>query len=54
MTDVVVAANTVKFFVIDCPVRNNLAYVIPVTIKAVGIQHSGVSGFDPYRLTKIP
>jgi hypothetical protein len=54
VTDIVVAANTVKFFVINYAVRSDFAYKFSVAIKAVAIQHSGVSGFDPYRLPKIP
>ena len=54
MTDVVMAADTVKLFIVDHPVRGNFAHKVPVTIQTVGIQYSAISRLNANWIAKIP
>jgi hypothetical protein len=54
MTDVVMAADTVKLFIVDHPVRGNFTHEVPVTIQAVGIQYSAISRLNANWIAKIP
>ncbi len=53
MPDTVMAADTVKFFVFNCPVRGYLPNKLLVTIQAVRIQYRGIRGLDANGLVKI-
>lgn len=54
MTDVVMAADTVKLFIVDHPVRGNFAHKVPVTIQTVGIQYRAISRLNANWIAKIP
>src|SRR5512139_2136867 len=54
MTYTFMAANAVKFIIVDYPVRGNFADKFPVTVKAIRIQNLGIPGFDPDRIFENP
>jgi hypothetical protein len=54
MTDIVMAADTIKLFIVDYAVRRNLAHDIPVTVQAVGVQHTRIGRLYANWFSKIP
>ncbi len=53
MADVVVATDTVEFLVIDYAVRGYFAYIFPVAMHAVGIEHCCIAWANPDWLMKV-
>ena len=48
------AANAVKFVIIDHPVRGNFAHKFPVAEKAIRVQNLGIPRLDADRIPEIP